>query len=253
MHTPINGEEPMERRIAHAIIALILATGVVESATASTEASDPRPVDQARLIDQIENLLGHDQNEQAFALANRGAAAGDEGAEYMVGRLYDLGVGTKRDSRRGLYWYRKSAEKGCVEAMNALAYAYMMGSGVTENHVKSFQWYQKSANLGNSEALVHLAAFYDDGDVVEQDKVHATSLLGLAAKQGDKSAEEYFRRDMTSPRSQPTSRAEVVSCRTSCTNGACSRVYDDGRRVQFQAQQKFNPLTNTWEWDAGTC
>jgi TPR repeat protein len=45
----------------------------------------------------------------------------------------------------------------------------------------------------------------------------------------------------------------VVSCNTRCMNAACFRTYDDGRKVKFQAEQKWNPLTNQFEFDSGSC
>ena len=37
------------------------------------------------------------------------------------------------------------------------------------------------------------------------------------------------------------------------TNGSCFRIYDNGRKVHFQAEHKFNPINSQWEWDSGSC
>ena len=42
-------------------------------------------------------------------------------------------------------------------------------------------------------------------------------------------------------------------CRTNCRNGDCYRTYSDGRKVHFQARQKWDPFNNTWTWDSGGC
>jgi hypothetical protein len=44
-----------------------------------------------------------------------------------------------------------------------------------------------------------------------------------------------------------------TTCNTRCVNGDCYRTYGDGRKRHFQAQHKFNPFTNQWEWDSGNC
>ena len=44
-----------------------------------------------------------------------------------------------------------------------------------------------------------------------------------------------------------------VSCNTRCFNADCYRTYDNGRKVRFQATQKWNPFSNTFEWDSGSC
>lgn len=52
---------------------------------------------------------------------------------------------------------------------------------------------------------------------------------------------------------RPAKRPGVVSCNTRCFNGDCYRTYDDGRQVRFQAQQIWNPLSGSFEWDSGGC
>lgn len=49
------------------------------------------------------------------------------------------------------------------------------------------------------------------------------------------------------------SRPAAKSGYTSCNNGDCYRTYSDGRKVRFQAQQKFNPFNSQWEFDSGSC
>ncbi len=52
---------------------------------------------------------------------------------------------------------------------------------------------------------------------------------------------------------KPAPRNGYTTCNTSCTNGDCYRTYADGRKVRFQAQQKYNSFSGQWEWDSGTC
>lgn len=52
---------------------------------------------------------------------------------------------------------------------------------------------------------------------------------------------------------RPTKVPGRISCNTNCRNGDCHRTYDDGRKVRFQAPQKFNSFTGQFEWDSGTC
>ena len=53
--------------------------------------------------------------------------------------------------------------------------------------------------------------------------------------------------------SKPAPQSGRVVCATSCTNGDCYRTYSNGKQVRFQAQQKFNPFNNQFDWDAGSC
>ena len=52
---------------------------------------------------------------------------------------------------------------------------------------------------------------------------------------------------------RPAARPGVTTCNTRCVNGDCYRTYDSGRKVRFQARQRFNPLTSQFEWDSGAC
>lgn len=52
---------------------------------------------------------------------------------------------------------------------------------------------------------------------------------------------------------RPAAQPGRTSCNTRCFNGDCYRTYDDGRKVRFRAQHKYNPITRQWEWDSGTC
>jgi len=51
----------------------------------------------------------------------------------------------------------------------------------------------------------------------------------------------------------PAARPGVVTCNTRCINGDCYRTYANGRKVHFQAEQRYNPSSGQWEWDSGGC
>ena len=52
---------------------------------------------------------------------------------------------------------------------------------------------------------------------------------------------------------RPEAQSGVTTCNTRCDNSTCFRTYDSGRQVEYQAKQKWTPLTNRFDWDAGTC
>jgi TPR repeat protein len=226
------------------------------SALAGT-ASEASPTSPASpYIDRIEALEHADRNVEAFALAKVGAAAGDPASEYKVASLLSYGIGTKRDKTKSTFWTRKAAEAGFAPAQNDIGSMYWHGRGVPENDAKAFYWYEKSARQGDRMGLFTVAMLYDIGHGVAQDQAKAATILRGLASHGDESAQAYLNQmdpSQSALASVPAPGAQVVSCRTSCVNGACSRIYQDGRRVEFQAAQKFNPLTNAFEWDPGAC
>lgn len=52
---------------------------------------------------------------------------------------------------------------------------------------------------------------------------------------------------------RPAPRNGYITCNTRCNNGDCYRTYSNGRQVNFQAERRFNPINNQWEWDSGSC
>ncbi|WP_235603157.1 tetratricopeptide repeat protein [Piscirickettsia litoralis] len=53
------------------------------------------------------------------------AEAGDVGAQIYLGRLYTYGVGTRKNMRLAIEWFKKAADAGSVPAMVALGRAYL--------------------------------------------------------------------------------------------------------------------------------
>jgi TPR repeat protein len=238
------------RRIVTAFIALAFATTLAATIFAA-DASPPA----AGYKERLQDLARQDKDAEEFALAQVGAAAGDKDAEFTLGNLYNWGSGHKSDMKKAVFWYRKAAEQGLVDAQNELGLEFGLGYSVPEDQAESFKWYSQSAAQNDTTGLYNLALFYDSGVYVERNYDKAVALLRRAANLGDKHSKDYLEHSMASGPRIPAGPAhqQIVSCRTSCVNGACSRIYDDGRRVRFQAQQKFNALSNTWEWDPGTC
>lgn len=60
------------------------------------------------------------------------------------------------------------------------------------------------------------------------------------------------RASQSAPVSAPTRSTNRVTCTNNCVNGSCLRKFADGRTERWQAPRKFNPLTNSWEWDITT-
>jgi len=51
----------------------------------------------------------------------------------------------------------------------------------------------------------------------------------------------------------PAAKPGYRTCNTRCTNSSCYRTYSDGKKVNFQAKQKWNSMFNRFEWDSGSC
>ena len=80
------------------------------------------------------------------------AEHGDSCAQYVMGNLYDLGVGVERDSAQEIKWYKKAAIQGNVGAQNILGSSYLLGRGVAKNKEEAMKWYALAAAQGDKNA-----------------------------------------------------------------------------------------------------
>lgn len=55
-------------------------------------------------------LMNRGENEEAFSWLLKSASQGQGWAQFLVGELYEKGMGTKRNMEQAIYWYRMSAK-----------------------------------------------------------------------------------------------------------------------------------------------
>ena len=88
------------------------------------------------------------------------AARGDAKSQYLLGLIYDNGLGVTPDHARAATWYRKAAEQGHADAQNNLGLLYASGLGVTLDHAKALNWHRRAAEQGHSGAQANLGVMY---------------------------------------------------------------------------------------------
>jgi TPR repeat protein len=67
------------------------------------------------------------------------ADQGNAGAQAMVGRMYDKGLGVPENFAEALKWFRKAADQGNATAESLLGDMYYSGHGVTQNYTETFK------------------------------------------------------------------------------------------------------------------
>ena len=105
-------------------------------------------------------------------------------AQVQYGRMYELGIGVKKNAPEAIKWYRKAAEKGDAQAQCALGQSYMEGEGVAQNKVTAFKWYRKAAEQGLARGQMFLGYRYYHGKGTVQNYVEALKWWSKAAEQG---------------------------------------------------------------------
>ena len=85
------------------------------------------------------------------------AEQGDAKAQNSFANLYCYGKDVKKDYKKAVKWYSKSAVQGHAVAQFNLASCYYNGCGVERDLKKAVEWWTKSAEQGYSDAQNSLA------------------------------------------------------------------------------------------------
>ena len=112
------------------------------------------------------------------------AEQGNMKAQYILGLMYNLGEGVKKDNKEAVRWYRKAAEQGHADAQYNLGAAYGNGEGVEQDYREAARWYRKSAEQGHADAQFNLGVAYNKGEGVKQDDRESARWWRKSAEQG---------------------------------------------------------------------
>ena len=129
---------------------------------------------------------------QSFQLNQSKANQGDADAQFNLALQYYNGTGTPQDTRYAIYWYKKAAVQGHVNALYFLGKLYLEGLGeeVTQDSKKAVYWLTKAAKQGLGNAQYSLGHMYEYGDGGPQDYKQAFFWYTKAAEQGHYFAKE---------------------------------------------------------------
>lgn len=176
----------------------------------------------------ILNRVSNPDYDLVFSIANETAETGDDVGQFLLGRCFLLGIGTKADSKEAARWYQLAADQGNPVAKCDLGTLYLLGVGVDQDvahaqqllkdaysdgypaaayfigHIYrdglgnisrniplAMEWYRKAADEGGyAEACVALGYYYFVGaDGVEQDYKEAYKWYKKAADQNNPEAQ----------------------------------------------------------------
>jgi TPR repeat protein len=100
-------------------------------------------------------LRAHETGKKVFAFRQlkRLAEASDEAAYFVLGYLYDSGEGTRRSTKKAMFWYLKSFNLGNSSAATNIATIYRDAGDA----MREFEWYCRAADLGDGDADLEVA------------------------------------------------------------------------------------------------
>jgi len=203
------------------------------------------------------------------------ADQGHASAQKNLGVMYANGQGVPQDYKEAAKWYGLVAVQGYASSQFTLGVMYEIGQGVPSNRVAAYALYNLSAANGAEKATAYRTELVPSMSNKEIEAAQAlTRELG---KPGNllKALDKYIKKPTVKEAAKPVALNDeadsapaasgdpfparpgktpgVVSCNTRCVNAACWRTYDNGKKVRFQAQHKFDALSGEWKFDSGAC
>ena len=126
---------------------------------------------------------------KSFYYYRKAAINGHDEAQCFVGHMYHKGHGVKRNKKKALKWYTKSALQNNALAQFNISEIYLKDK-LLKNEDKTIYWLKKSAENGNAEAECNLGKMYEFGNSnIGKDINKALNLYEKSAKKGCRPAQ----------------------------------------------------------------
>lgn len=131
---------------------------------------------------------------QALQLLTPLANESNSQAQFRVGMMHYHGQGVPEDEKLAVFWLRKAAAQGNIEAMFELGNAYLLGNQtaklVPDADREAALWYFQAASAGHAEAQYHLGLLFLAGKGVIESRKEAMNWFRKAAAQGHAEAKK---------------------------------------------------------------
>ncbi|HHF3601424.1 TPA: tetratricopeptide repeat protein, partial [Haemophilus influenzae] len=96
-------------------------------------------IEQSQMI-QVEQLYKQKDFKAMLAIIQPLAEQGDAISQFLLGGMYEEGLGVKQDYFEAVKWYRKAADKGDAAAQFNLGVMYSQGQGVKQDDFEAVKW-----------------------------------------------------------------------------------------------------------------
>ena len=106
-------------------------------------------------IEKARDLMESNNFKEAMKELLPAARSGNADAEELIGVMYAMGLGVKRDDMRAFDWYLRSAMKGHPGAQSGVGWYYEVGRGMpAPDLIRAYMWYVLSAIGGDPDAAI---------------------------------------------------------------------------------------------------
>jgi len=107
------------------------------------------------------------------------AEKGNAKAQYALGWVYFVGLGTEKNDEKALLWMTKAAGQDLVAAQETIGSMYLLAKDLPNNYAIAKAWLQKSAEKNNPDAWNGLGGIYSQG-LGERSEEHTSELQSPA-------------------------------------------------------------------------
>ncbi|NOS72516.1 MAG: sel1 repeat family protein [Verrucomicrobia bacterium] len=142
------------------------------------------PQEKNRLFKNANTAWDNGDLRGAFALFTRAAHLGDRASQLDLGYFFDQGLFVKKNKQKALVWYHRAYQQGDASAANNIATVYRDLGDIR----KMLWWFRRAAAMGDLDALLDFGKRYEKGLEVPRNPLKAKSYFGrvLANKHASK-------------------------------------------------------------------
>jgi TPR repeat protein len=140
---------------------------------------------QPNIFEQARNDLRNGDYVDAFQRFSNEAGKGNAEAQYWLGYMNELGLGTGRDLQKAMALYRQAAGKNVVAAELRLGELYLHGNYVPPDSASAKSYLEHAAYQGEPHAAMLLGEMYANGLGTTPDPAKAYAWSEVATIEGD--------------------------------------------------------------------
>ena len=127
--------------------------------------------------------------EKGLFWLSKAADAGNDGAQYQLGKLYRDGLPVAKDMDRAVHLFTLAAKQKNSFAAYALGKLYLAGTDIPKDIGSAVKWLTAAAEQDNSFAQYRLGKLYLQGEDLTKDVESAVRWLTASANQGNQYAQ----------------------------------------------------------------
>ena len=184
-----------------------------------------------------------EEYDKAMVWARKAAQMEHPQACFMLGRIYDEGLGVDVNHIEGLKWFEKAANNGDADAQNIVGNIYLNADYVEHDPKKALSYYQKAATQGHLDGMMNLGYCYQEGIGTDMDFFAAEKWIRKAAEGGLQDAINILK-------TNPHYNKDIKAKKKTLTEDEAKALYDavdtNSDPSKIKELQKFAEAGDVW-------